>query len=99
MGRGLGMDRVHGADIPMVALGACYLELTQTEAKMTQIPGYNDLDLMARSCAMQTLLLAAIAHKLNIETDPVFGDWLHEAEQDAHATLDRLEAQSLQRGS
>lgn len=38
---------------------------------MARIPGYNDLDLAARSSAMQTLLLAAVAHKLNIETDPI----------------------------
>ena len=60
-------------------------------------PGYNDLDLMARQSAMETLVLVLIAKKIGVAEDPDVSAWIGAAEDNARATLVHLEQQAKER--
>lgn len=62
-------------------------------------PGYNDLDLMARQNAMQTLVLVLIAKKVGVAEDPEVSAWIEVAEDNARSTLVHLERQATERVS
>ena len=64
---------------------------------MSQTPGYNDLDLMARQTAMQTLVLVLIAKHVGVLEDSDASAWLKAAEDNARSTLIRLERQAEER--
>lgn len=60
-------------------------------------PGYNDLDLMARQSAMQTLVLVLIAKKVGVSEDPEVSAWIDVVEDNARSTLVHLDQQAGER--